>query len=211
MTPSQKKQDKVFGKKNTKTYLTGFSVIFLFALIFGTCIYPLSDGNNTEKKGKSDAQQSKPEARDKHDPQITIDQYRHVASRDGIQQWVLKASRAAYRKSVDQAVLTDIEVTFFQEENQNPILLTANKGIFKTNTQSIRAKGEVVIKTGDYTMFSDTILYNHATRVFTAPGVVKITGRGLDFEADFLRYELLTNMAGFQGHVKGILHGDLRL
>jgi LPS export ABC transporter protein LptC len=138
-----------------------------------------------------------------NDASIIIDNIQQSSIRDGKKEWSLKADRAQLFKAKNQALLTDLSVTFFME-NKSDIYLTAQNGILNTKTKDIQIYGNVIIHNDEAKLLTEKLNYDHKRRILTSNEPVKITGDTFQLQANSLIYFISTKQAILEGRVEGL-------
>jgi len=133
---------------------------------------------------------------------ITIEKIHQTSTKNGVVEWNLDASSATYSNDKKEAFLKNLSVTFFTKDNQK-ILLTADNGILKTESNNIEISGSIVVKNDEYLLKTEKINYEHDKRVIFSKVPVEITGNSMNFVADSMTIYLNTNKAELTGKVEG--------
>ena len=142
-------------------------------------------------------------------PGLNIGRISHTATRNGKTEWQLEADSATYLMDGNQAVLTDLSVTFFLE-NDGKAFLKARKGILNTSTFDIDVSGNVEMENDGYRLETEQLRYCHDQRVVSSTTPVKLTGNGFDVLSDTLEIDLNTNRTLLNGHVKGTFNENYK-
>ena len=141
---------------------------------------------------------------------ISIGKVHQTATRNGIKEWNLDAASVEYIDKSNQAIFQDLSVTFYLKD-KSKLYLTANKGILETDSNDIEVLGNVVVKNEYYSLKTENLHYKHNSRIIFSLVPVKISGNSLDFVADSMSLNLITNKTSLQGGVKGILNEKIKL
>jgi LPS export ABC transporter protein LptC len=139
--------------------------------------------------------------------QVLMHSFEHTATRDGKTQWHLAAESAGLTGS-EKLVLKAPEVVFYRENGHN-IFLTAKTGVLNRKSNSITVSGNVVARTEGYRFETDSAFYDHGRRFLNSKTPVKIIGSLGELTADTMTYDLGTNQATFNGHVKGVFSDQI--
>ncbi|MBU1181768.1 MAG: LPS export ABC transporter periplasmic protein LptC [Proteobacteria bacterium] len=137
---------------------------------------------------------------------ITIEKIHQTSTKNGVVEWNLDASSATYSADNKEAFFKDLSVTFFTKDNQK-ILLTADNGILKTESNDIEISGSIIIKNDEYLLKTEKINYEHDKRIISSRVPVEISGNSLNLVASSMTIDLNTNKAELSGKVEGII-GD---
>ncbi len=136
------------------------------------------------------------------DADISISRVHHVATKEGRTEWKLDADSAYLMDQRARAVFESPTITFFTE-TQEPVQLTARKGAVQTDSNDLEMHGDVVLKSKDYRMETQTLNYKHSDRVFSSDVPVRVNGAEFDLQADSASFDLKTNTMTFNGNVRG--------
>ncbi len=140
---------------------------------------------------------------------LSLGKIKQTATRDGRKEWSLEAGSANYIESENKAVLKDLFITYFLEDNQK-VYLDADQGILNTATNDIEFSGNVVVRNEDYRLRTDRLSYEHNRRLIFTDDRVHIEGDGADISADSLKYDLKANQIVLTGNVATRISRDFR-
>jgi LPS export ABC transporter protein LptC len=143
------------------------------------------------------------------EPGLNIGKIEHTATRNGMTEWQLEADSATYLMDGNQAVLTDLAVTFFLK-NEGKAFLKARKGVLNTGTFDIDVSGNVEMENDGYRLETEQLRYRHEQRVVSSTTPVKLTGNGFTILSDTLEINLNTNRTLFNGNVKGTFNENYK-
>ena len=135
---------------------------------------------------------------------MVLDRIHQTATRDGRTEWSLEARSAQYLQNERRVLLDDLSVTFFTKDGRK-VFLTAARGEVATDTNDMRAEGDVVIRNELYRLETEQVGYRHGPRMIESQTPVKISGRLGELTADGLVFDLNANQLTMEGHVKGTL------
>jgi LPS export ABC transporter protein LptC len=138
------------------------------------------------------------------DANISIDRVHQESIKNGIKEWSLNASSADYFEEDKSVKLKDVFVTFFLKDGDK-VVLKADQGILRTDSNDIEVSGNVIITNKNYKLLTKKIFYDHKRRVIFSKTHVKITGDHFDLEAEAMFHDLNTNKASLEGMVTGVL------
>jgi LPS export ABC transporter protein LptC len=141
---------------------------------------------------------------------LSLRSVRQVATKNGAMEWCLNAKSAQYFNDRKQADFNEPSVTFFLNADE-AVHMTAAKGTVLTESNDIRAKGNVVVRNGSYELQTESLLYNNQNRTFSSADPVKIKSTEGDIFADKAAYDLETGKATFTGNIRGIFNVRIRL
>ena len=131
---------------------------------------------------------------------LSLGKIRQTATRDGRKEWSLEAGSAHYIEDKDKAVLKDLSITYFLENNQE-VYLNADSGILNTSTNDIEFSGNVLVRNKDYRMKTEQLHYKHKRRLIFSDVPVNISGQAAEISANSLTFELETNKIVLSGDV----------
>ena len=141
---------------------------------------------------------------------ISIGEIHHTATRNGKKEWTLNAVSARVMGDQKQTIVEKPSVVFFLNDG-GKVDLTAKQGIIETASNNMTAKGNVVVKNGQYTLKTENLYYHHKTRVLVSKAPVKITGEMFDLKSNFMVYNLKTKKTRFRGKVRGTINEAMSL
>ena len=141
---------------------------------------------------------------------ISIGKVHQTATRNGITEWNLDAASVEYLDKSNQAIFQDLSVTFYLKD-KTKVYLTANQGILETESNDIEVLGNVVVKNEYYSLKTENLHYKHNSRIIFSKVPVKISGNSIDFVADSMSLNLITNKTMLQGRVKGTINEKIAL
>ncbi len=87
---------------------------------------------------------------------------KQVSKKNGITQWELEAATATLVKERSQAILTQVQVVFYTE-NDETVMLASDQGILDTETHDMDFTGNVLVTHRSNTLKTDKLHYkkNH--------------------------------------------------
>lgn len=144
------------------------------------------------------------------DVTLSLCSVRQVATKNGMMEWCLNAKSAQYFNDRKQADFSEPAVTFFIDADE-AVHMTAAKGTVLTESNDIRARGNVVVRNGSYELQTESLLYNNQDRTFSSADPVKIKSTEGDIFADRAAYDLETGKATFTGNIRGIFNARISL
>ena len=138
---------------------------------------------------------------------LSLGKIRQTATRDGRKEWSLEAGSAHYIENENKAVLKELFITYFLE-NDEKVLLSADQGILNTDTNDIEFSGNVVVRNQDYKLKTDRLKYKHEERLIFTETRVHITGEAAEVWGDSLTYDLNANKIVLTGNVSTALSSE---
>jgi len=136
---------------------------------------------------------------------ISLNHIHHIASRDGIKEWILDAESAQYQRTENKTVLKHISATFFLKDSRT-IHLTSRDGTLLTETKDLEVSGGVVVRSGPYELKTERLHYDHKNRSISTDGRVVMKGRGVDLTGKGLVFSLHTERAIIKDDVEAVLN-----
>ena len=140
---------------------------------------------------------------------LSLGKIKQTATRDGRKEWSLEAGSAHYIETENKAVLKDLYITYFLENNQE-VYLEAEQGILNTVTNDIEFSGNVVVRNEDYRLRTERLSYEHKRRFIFTDDRVRIAGDGAEVSADSLNFDLNANQIVLTGNVASRISRGLR-
>ncbi len=144
------------------------------------------------------------------DASISIGKVHQTATRNGVKEWRLDARSARYVAEERQAVFDDLSVLFFLKDNQQ-VVLKADRGVLKTDSNDIEVTGNVEMKNDIYRLNAESLHYAHDQRIIFSKVPVKIVGNSFDLVADSMSLNLGTKRTLLEGNVEGIFSENITL
>jgi LPS export ABC transporter protein LptC len=141
---------------------------------------------------------------------ISLDGVHHTAIKNGAKDWSLEAESADYRLEDSEAVFKTLHVTFYSKEGDG-VFLSADSGIWHTESNDLDVIGHVMIKNRQYAVQAEKLRYIHERRILTSLTPVNITGEALKISADKMEYNLDGNLIHLNGNVIGMIGEDIGL
>ncbi|MBN1932156.1 MAG: LPS export ABC transporter periplasmic protein LptC [Desulfobacterales bacterium] len=141
---------------------------------------------------------------------ISINQLRHTATRNGMTEWSLEAKSAQLIDSKKEAFLQNISLTFFLD-NGEKIYLTANQGVLKTDSNDIEVSGNIMIKNNKYRLKTENLHYEYGRRIIFTNAPVEIFGVSFNLMADSMVFNFNTNKILLEGSVNGNFSKNIKL
>lgn len=133
---------------------------------------------------------------------LTIKNFQHVATENGEKKWTLEASSASLYTQQDTARLTDISVTFSMKKG-NDLSVHADKGVLNIKTNDMTISGNIIAQLPDYSLTTENLNYQHASRMIQVNEPVEIIGQSMTLKAGSFTYNLMTGTLTCENHVEG--------
>jgi LPS export ABC transporter protein LptC len=131
---------------------------------------------------------------------LSLGKIRQTSTREGRKEWSLEAGSADYIEADKKAVLKDIFITYYLEDNRE-VYLEADQGILHTATNDIEFSGNVVIRNDDYRLKTERLNYRNNERLILTDLPVHISGADAEISANSMRYDLKNNQVALNGNV----------
>lgn len=138
---------------------------------------------------------------------LSLGKIRQTATRDGKKEWSLEANSAHYIENENKAVLKELFITYFLDDDSR-VYLNADHGILNTRTNDIEFSGNVVVKNDDYRLQTERLNYRHKQRLIFTDDPVRIEGEAANLKANTLRYELSAGKIVLTGNVAAALSAN---
>lgn len=132
---------------------------------------------------------------------LSINGFRHTATREGRTSWILEAATAKLYSDENQAIMSNVEMRFFPED-QGKVQLTADRGQFNTRTRNMSVSGSVVCRYSGYVLNTENLHYQHESNIMYTESEIAVAGQNLQVTADSGEFEIDTGTLRLSGHVK---------
>ena len=139
---------------------------------------------------------------EKTEADLTIKKFHHVATENGIKKWSLDATSARLYSPKNIVELNDISVIFFMEDSEE-VRLTADSGELNSQTNNMVLNGNIVGVMPPYRLITESLNYDHRSRIISATTPVDIIGDGVQLKADAMDYGLKSKIIKCNGNVEG--------
>lgn len=128
--------------------------------------------------------------------------YTHIE--DGSARWRLVAQQVERQSASGVLGLIGPQLNFYDEQGEPEGSLQASKGEVSDDYQQVRLRGDVVLKSfAGYTLYTDSLDYDHATQKATTVAHVRMVADGMDLEGDGLVFYLQQERLLLNADVKG--------
>jgi len=139
---------------------------------------------------------------EKSDANISIKNFHHVASENGIVQWTLDAGSASIYSTKNMAELDNMAVEFFGKDGRK-LTVKANKGALDSRTNDMRLSGNIRAEISDYVLATESLNYQHHSRIIEINTPVDISGPLMTLTADTMTYDINQATISCDGNVNG--------
>ncbi|MFO7837954.1 MAG: LPS export ABC transporter periplasmic protein LptC [Desulfosalsimonadaceae bacterium] len=148
-----------------------------------------------------------PEPPDRTKAELSINNFRHTATRDGKTEWELQAGSAGFFSNRNQVRLKDVSLTFAPRQGRPETHLTAEKGRLNLQSNNMTASGRVVVENPDYRLETETLHYASEQNIIFTKMPVNIVGASIQLRADWMKLHLKNGKLQCRGNVEGTLIG----
>ncbi|MCG6906935.1 MAG: LPS export ABC transporter periplasmic protein LptC [Desulfobacteraceae bacterium] len=135
--------------------------------------------------------------------QLALQKIHQTATRGGITEWSLDADSARYLDESKELLLENLAVEFFMDDGTR-MLLTADRGTLRTDTNDIAVRENVRVTKEDLALSTEALDYDHQKRILTSQTEVRITSGNSQITAKTFRYDLNPRQAVLDGDVRGV-------
>lgn len=143
----------------------------------------------------------KPDAPENSAATLSINGFRHTATREARTSWILEAATAKLYSGENQATLSDVQMRFFPE-GRGAVRLTGEKGQFNTQTRNVSVSGSVVCRYSGYVLNTENLHYQHDSNIIYAESEISVAGQNSQFTADSGEFEINTGTLRLSGNVE---------
>lgn len=133
---------------------------------------------------------------------LKLNVFEQISKKNGITEWKLKAASAALLKDRNKAVLEDVDIIFYTNQNTQ-VHLTADQGELDTNTHNMTFSKRVSIRYQHYTLTSETLHYAKKPHIIRSDSKITVKDEYSAIEADSMEIQLNRNLIILKGHVQG--------
>ena len=155
-------------------------------------------GDQPFRKGPEELVSISPESKD-----VSLNRIHHVATRDGVKEWILDAESAEYDKAENKTIFTDVAATFFLKDGTD-IQLTSRHGVLLTDTKDMEVSKDVVVRSGPYELETERLFYDHERRSIATDMPIVIRGNGVRVTGKSMLFSLNTERAVLTGAVEAV-------
>lgn len=141
---------------------------------------------------------------------LSINEIRHTAVRNGKTEWTLDADSARYVDAKKTVLLSNLAMTFFLEDQQK-VQLRADNGVLQTESRDVSVSGNVVVNRDTTRLNTESLSYRHAQRMLVTDRPVEISAEFYRLTAESMSLDLERNRAVFKGKVQGVFRGNFSL
>ena len=139
---------------------------------------------------------------------IFLNNFKHTSKTDGIKDWALKAASAKIINAQNLALLEDVSVTIFTEDNTE-VQITAQNGRYNTKTHDIILSNKVIVNYEGTLLKTDKLHYEKKSHIIYSDEQVDIEKESSTIQADSLLADLKDSTIKLEGNVKGKFIGTI--
>lgn len=144
-----------------------------------------------------------PPAPEQTEADLSIKNFHHVATEDGIRTWSLDAASARLYSDKNKAKLENITLVFFKENHQH-LTITAKNGELDTTTRDMVLSENIVAIMPAWRLVTERLKYDHQSRILQIVTPVTITGKTQEISADTMSYGIDSEIITGTGNVTGV-------
>ena len=133
---------------------------------------------------------------------ILLNNFMQTSRTNGVKEWSLKAASAKIINSENLALLNDVIVTVFTEDNTQ-IEIIAKNGRLDTKVHDIELSDKVVVNYEGTILKTDKLHYKKKRHIIYSDGQVEIEKENSTIQADSLFADLKNSTLKLEGNVKG--------
>lgn len=134
---------------------------------------------------------------------IFLNNFKHTSKTNGIKDWALKAASAKIINDQHLALLKDVSITIFTDNNTE-VQIAAKNGRLDTETHDIELSDKVIINYEGTFLKTDKLHYRKNSHIIYSDGKVEIKKENSIIQADSLIADLKDSTLKLEGNIKGI-------
>lgn len=134
---------------------------------------------------------------------IFLNNFKHTSKTNGIKDWALKAASAKIINAQHLALLKNVSITIFTENNTE-VQITAENGKLDTETYDVELSDKVIINYEGTFLKTDKLHYRKKSHIIYSEGKVEIKKESSVIQADSLVADLKNSTLKLEGNIKGI-------
>ncbi|MCK5099956.1 MAG: LPS export ABC transporter periplasmic protein LptC [Desulfobacteraceae bacterium] len=133
---------------------------------------------------------------------IFLNNFKQTSKTNGVKEWALKAASAKIINAQNLALLEDVSVIVFTENNTQ-IEIKAQNGKLNTKTHDIELSGKVIVNYEGTFLKTDKLHYKKKSHIIYSDGQVVIEKESSTIQADSLLADLKNSTIKLEGNIKG--------
>jgi LPS export ABC transporter protein LptC len=139
------------------------------------------------------------------DADLALQDIQYTETSDGLRRWTLTAKSGAYDAGQGKSAVQDMRMELFDKQGHGQMVLTADQGIWFSETGEIEAQGNVVITTTEgYTLHTERLRYFSKTDEVTTDQPVHVKKGNSELFARGMRYGLKDRFLTLTSQVRAI-------
>ncbi len=138
---------------------------------------------------------------------VSLDTIHHVATRDGVKEWVLDAQTVQYQAAEKKTILKGVSVTFFLKDGRT-VHLTGNDGVLFTNTTDMELSGNIVVQSGSHELKTEKLYYDHKARSVSTNTPVMVEGDGVYLSGNNMKFSFKDQQGAVWGNIRAVFENS---
>lgn len=137
---------------------------------------------------------------------LALQEIRYTHTDGGVARWRLVASRAEHQTEAKVMLVSDLELTFFDEQGAEQMSLKARNGQVSSDYSAIEVHGDVeLIHRNGYTLRTNSLSYRQADGMIRTDDPVQLNGRDVTMNGVGLRVDLANQRLQVPVKVRAVL------
>lgn len=122
---------------------------------------------------------------------LSLQDIQYTETSEGIRRWTLTAKSGAYEAGQGKSAVQDMRLEIFDKQGREQMVLTADHGVWLSETGEIEAQGNVVVKTTEgYTLYTEQLGYSTRNDQVSTDQAVRVKKDSVELFAHGMRYGL---------------------
>jgi LPS export ABC transporter protein LptC len=122
---------------------------------------------------------------------LSLQDIQYTETSEGIRRWTLTAKSGAYEAGQGKSAVQDMRLEFFDKQGREQMILTADHGVWLSETGEIEAQGNVVVTTTEgYTLYTEQLGYSSRNDQVSSDQAVRVKKDSVELFAHGMRYGL---------------------
>lgn len=140
---------------------------------------------------------------------LSLQDIQYTETSEGIRRWTLTAKSGAYEAGQGKSAVQNMRLEFFDKQGDPQMVLTADEGLWLSETGEIEAQGHVVVKmTEGYTLYTEQLGYSTKSDQVSTDQAVRVKKDNMELSAHGMRYGLKNRRLMLHSQVKVLfMHG----
>jgi len=123
---------------------------------------------------------------------LALKEIRYTETADGIRRWTLVADSAAHSVSQGVSRIENIQMTFYDRQGAEDVVLSARSGSFRADSREVEAHGEVVVKSSrGFALYTEQLIYREVDRVIYTAAPVRMVSAGMELTGKGMRLNVV--------------------